>query len=244
MRTVVLSDIHANFDALEGILADLAGQTVDRFVCLGDVVGYYAQPRECVDRVRQMNMLCIQGNHDAVAGGSQEPHDFNFVASDAIIWTRSQLNDQSRAWLDALPTQAPVTPEIWAVHGSLRDRDEYLLNLSAVRANFALMREMGKPQTVFFGHTHRRAIYRFDHDGHVEMCSPADELVLKPGEWFLINPGGAGQPRDGVPGAPYAIIEDDVVLFRRARYDVEAAARRVEALPFGEFLAERLRRGV
>ena len=244
MRIVVMSDIHANFEALQGVLADTARLSVDRYVCLGDVVGYYARPQECVDLVRRLDMLCVQGNHDAVAGGVVEPHGFNQIATDAILWTREQLDEDSRAWLAELPTQIPATPTIWAVHGSLRDRDEYLLNTAAIRENFDLMRSLRQPRAVFFGHTHRRAVYRFNAEDRVEMCAAEKDLALEPDKLFLINPGGAGQPRDGVPGAPYAIVEDDVVRFRRAKYDVDAAADRVAALPFGKLLAERLRRGV
>ncbi len=245
MRVAVISDIHANYDALAAIVAETASEKVDRFVCLGDVVGYYAEPQRCVDLVREMDMLVIQGNHDAVAGGLEEPHAFNVIATDAIMWTREKLNKKSRAWLAGLPIQGQITPEIWIVHGSLRDRDEYLLDQNVVRGNFEVMARLGKPRTTLFGHTHRRAAYRWCMvEKNVSTCATEGRLKLNGSGRYLINPGGCGQPRDGVPGAPYAIIEDDEIEFRRAPYDVHAAAAKVAALPFGQRLAERLELGV
>jgi predicted phosphodiesterase len=244
MRVVVISDIHANFDALEGVLADLGSEPVDRFVCLGDVVGYYAEPQKCVDLVREMNMMCIQGNHDAVASGLEEPVDFNPIATEAILWTRAQLDPESRDWLAGLPTQGQINPKLWIVHGSLRDRDEYMLSRQTVQNNFAVMRTLNGPRAVLFGHTHRRAVYRLENSSEVNFCPVGKTVVLSGDDLFLVNPGGTGQPRDGQPGAPYAIVEDDVIFFHRAPYDVKAAAAKVAKLPFGEYLAERLLRGV
>jgi predicted phosphodiesterase len=241
MRIVIFGDVHANFDALEAILRDVAPLKVDRFVCLGDVVGYHAQPQECADKIRELDCLCVQGNHDAAASGAEEPGDFNDVAAQAIYWTRERLRPETRDWLANLPRQATITKEIWAVHGSLRDRDEYLLSQPAIRANFHFMTRLQAPQTVLFGHTHRRAIYVADQGRVYSLDEPS--LVLEKNQLVMFNPGGAGQPRDRVPGAPYAILEDGVVHFRRAAYDVEAAATKTLALPFGELLAERLRRG-
>jgi predicted phosphodiesterase len=241
MRIAIFSDIHGNFDALEAILLDAAPLAVDRWVCLGDLVGYHAQPQECVDAVRELDCLCVQGNHDGVAGGREEPTDFNDVAAQSIYWTRDHLRAETREWLADLPRQATISADIRAVHGSLRDRDEYLLSATAVRANFQYMEQLGAPTTVFFGHTHRRAAFIASEGRIYTVDEPS--LVLQNGQRYLLNPGGAGQPRDGVPGAPYVILEDRVVHFRRAAYDVEAAAQKTLALPFGDFLADRLRRG-
>ncbi|MDP8224438.1 MAG: metallophosphoesterase family protein [Candidatus Lernaella stagnicola] len=245
MRVVVISDIHANYDALKAIVKETEALKPDRYVCLGDVVGYYAEPQECVDLVREMDMMCIQGNHDGVAGGGEEPVDFNPVATEAILWTRQALDDDARRWLANLPTQGKITPQIWIVHGSLRDRDEYILSRMAVESNFRLMRSLVEPRVVLFGHTHRRAVYRSVHGGNgIALCGFEDKLDTRDGGRYLINPGGSGQPRDGVPGAPYAIIDEAIIEFRRALYDVEAAAAKVAALSFGEPLADRLVRGM
>jgi predicted phosphodiesterase len=242
MRQAILSDLHANYEALEAILRDLERRRVERIVCLGDVVGYYARPQACVDKIRELGCLCLQGNHDAAASGREEPFDFNDVAAQAVLWARGQLRPESRDWLAGLPTQLDIAEGVCAVHGSLRDRDEYLLSRVAVRENFQMMDRLGRLRAVFFGHTHRRVTFLAFAD-HL-FVSQDDTLTMEPEARYLINPGGSGQPRDGVPGAPYAILDGDVVEFYRVEYDVEAAARAVAMLPFGETLAERLRRGV
>lgn len=244
MRTVIFSDLHANYDALEGVLADLGNLAVDRFVCLGDVVGYYADPQKCVDKLRELGVQCIQGNHDGVASGLEEPTDFNPVATGAILWTRDQLDTEARKWLGKLPPQARFDSEKMLVHGSLRDRDEYILTRQIVEDNFEMLITMDEPFVTFFGHTHRRAVYTFERNLQITLAVPEEKLILSPGCYYLINPGGTGQPRDGVPGAPYIIMEDDVLLFRRAQYNVKSAAEKIEPQPFGALLAERLLRGV
>jgi predicted phosphodiesterase len=241
MRFVVISDIHANYEALTGIINHLGDRPVDRWIHLGDIVGYYAEPQACVNKIREMNCLCIQGNHDAVAGGLEEPVDFNEMATEIIFWTRRQLKPESHQWLAGLPRQAQITAALWAVHGSLRSRDEYIMSRAVIQANFELMSTQSIPLAVFFGHTHRRAIY-CEGDHRITM-PPEEKLILEADKRYLINPGGSGQPRDGVPGAPYIIIEDGAVFFHRAPYDVEAAAFKVMKLPFGDILANRLRRG-
>lgn len=242
MRFVVVSDIHANYEALEGILADVGDLEIDRYVSLGDLVGYYAEPQECIDRFRGLNGLCIQGNHDAVASGIEEPLDFNPLATDRIFWTRGQLRPESKKWLAELPTQGKLTEDIWAVHGSLRNRDEYLMSQMVIQANFFLMEKLQAPRTVLFGHTHRRAVYRLD--GTMVTTLAEKRFRLREENRYLINPGGSGQPRDGEPGAPYLMIDDDRVELRRAPYDVEAAAAKVAKLPYGDILADRLRQGI
>jgi predicted phosphodiesterase len=151
------------------------------------------------------------------------------------------LRPEARAWLAALPSRVEFAPGWWAVHGSLRDRDEYLFGTVAVQANFARMEELQAPRVVFFGHTHRRAA--FVSLGRQIALIPDDALTVRPELRYLINPGGAGQPRDGAPAAPYVVVEDETIYFRRAPYDVETAAALTAVLPFGELLAERLRRG-
>lgn len=242
MRIVIFSDIHANLEALEAILAETADLGVDRIVCLGDVVGYYADPEECVRRIREAKVVCVQGNHDGVASGFEDPEDFNEVATRVIRWTHDALSDESRAWLRDLPKRVEIAPGIAAVHGSLRDRDEYLLSRYSIHSNFLLMRQEGLNRAVFFGHTHQRVVYAEVEDNVLTL--PAKSFELTPGRRFLINPGGAGQPRDRIIGAPFVVLEDNLVHFRIATYDLDQTAQKAARLPFGDLLADRLRRGV
>ena len=241
MRVVIFSDIHANLEALDAIFADTAAVAPDRYVCLGDVVGYYSDPEECVHRIREREVLCVQGNHDAVASGFEEPIDFNAVAMRAIRWTHDELSVDSREWLHLLPRRIEIAPGIIGVHGSLRDRDEYLLSRFAVRTNLELLKKEGAT-AAFFGHTHQRAAYAEANSGVAGLSISSVELSAD--RCFLINPGGAGQPRDHIVGAPYVLLDGITAHFRVALYDLEQTAQKVERLPYGTLLAERLRRGV
>jgi len=243
VRTVIFSDIHANLEALRAILAETASLQVDRIICLGDVVGYYADPEACVKLIRERNVLCIQGNHDAVASGMEGPTGFNPIASEVIRWTHDRLSPESRNWLASLPTKIEFQSECCGVHGSLRDRDEYLMSKVAIRSNFTLMREMASVRIVFFGHTHRRAAFTLI-EGDEVLYSQEDDIDVSVEQFFLINPGGSGQPRDGIVGAPYILFEDDTVKFRITPYDVEKTVEKAVKLPYGEILAARLQRGI
>lgn len=241
MRLVIFSDIHANLEALEAVLADTADLEVDRYICLGDVVGYYADPEACVEKVREINALCVQGNHDAVASGREEPVDFNPVAAKIIHWTYEQLTPESRQWLGDLPDRVAITPKMEGVHGSVRDRDEYMLSKFSVQANFDLIRKENKKNIFFFGHTHLQRAFRYAQKPIA--CSRNSDLKLEENVLYLINPGGAGQPRDRTVGASYLIVEDDIVRFRVVSYDIEKTSRKAAKVPYGDLMAERLRLG-
>ncbi len=242
MRTVIFSDIHANLEALEAILAEATALAADRLVCLGDIVGYYADPERCVRRVREMGITCVQGNHDGVASGFEAPEEFNEVATRVIRWTHDELTPDSRAWLHELPSRVEIEPGIIGVHGSLRDRDEYLHSRFSLRANLMLLEADPAVQVAFFGHTHQRVAYA--SVGAEILPIPTTRIELAEGRNYLINPGGAGQPRDRIIGAPYVVLEGGVVQFKVAMYDLEATARKTQRLPYGDLLADRLRRGV
>jgi len=243
VRTLIFSDIHANLEALQAILADTASLPIDRAICLGDVVGYYADPEACVKLIRERNVLCSQGNHDAVASGLEDPTGFNPIASEMIRWTQERLSPESRNWLASLPTKIEFQSECCGVHGSLRDRDEYMMSKVAIRSNFMMMREMTGERIVFFGHTHRRAAFTLV-EGDEVLFSQNDDIDVSVKQFFLINPGGSGQPRDGIVGAPYVLFADGTVKFRIAPYDVEKTVQKAGKLPYGEILAARLQRGI
>jgi len=248
LKRIIFADIHANLEALEAIIATAAQLRIDEYWCLGDVVGYYADPEACVRKLRELGVVCLQGNHDAVASGVEEPIDFNPMAADMIRWTARNLSPESRQWLAQLPWQSKITEGIFAVHGSLRSRDEYLLFKPVIEENFELMNGSDRAGVVFFGHTHRRIMYI--HNGR-EIQEAGSAVLSQVGKFnllrenrYLINPGGAGQPRDGAIGAPYLVLEEEMVYFGLAEYDWRKTAAKLGDLPYGDLLAERLRRGV
>ena len=249
MRILLLSDIHANLEALEASLA--AAPSFDLVVNLGDIVGYGASPNEVADRSRSLGEIFVRGNHDKAATGLIDLQDFNPVAALAALWTRGQLSEQNLEWLHALP-QGPLVlkdhPQVQLVHGSPLDEDEYVVSLGD-----ALTSLMTSPaQITFFGHTHLQG--GFFLNGSADGFRPeyrtvgqaeSASLQLKPKTRYMINPGSVGQPRDGDWRAASALFdtETQMVHFLRAPYNLKAAQDRIFAANLPARLATRLAAG-
>ena len=254
MRLLLLSDIHANLEALETCLD--AAPPHDLVINLGDVVGYNASPNEVCERVRAMGSPIVRGNHDRACSGLTDLKEFNLVAALSARWTQETLLPQHLEWLRALP-QGPVrgddSPDAEFVHGSPRDEDEYVLNPTTASFNFRLP---GHADRIFFGHTHIQG--GFTHrNGKTQPFAPQYEtgedvvqfsMTLAPEERYLINPGSVGQPRDGDWRAAFALYETGgdapaKVTFYRVPYDVEQTQQRILAANLPERLALRLKLG-
>jgi diadenosine tetraphosphatase ApaH/serine/threonine PP2A family protein phosphatase len=245
VRYLVLSDIHANLDALETVLAHADGNW-DRVLVLGDLVGYGAEPEEVVNRLRALEPdAVIRGNHDKAACGLDDGSQFNAVARMAAMWTAEHLTPGSLDYLRALPL-GPV--EIDALteicHGAPFDEDHYIFDGSdALMAFDALERPL-----CLYGHTHLPAIFR-RIDDHYEGAPPDPDhevvLPLQRGASYLVNVGSVGQPRDGDPRAGYGILDADARELRlyRVRYAVEDAQRKIIAAGLPASLANRLALG-
>jgi len=254
MRLLVLSDIHANLEALEACLH--AAPSHDKIVNLGDVVGYNASPNEVCARVRSMDSPVVRGNHDRACSGLSGLSEFNLVAAMSARWTQTTLQSDHIEWLRKLP-QGPLRidelPGIEFVHGSPRHEDEYVLNTSTAGLDFHLT---GHADIIFFGHTHLQGAFACK-DGKTRAITPDyrssegvaySKLELVPGERYLINPGSVGQPRDNDWRGAFALFEsngDDprTVTFYRAPYDVELTQQRILAANLPERLATRLALG-
>ena len=254
MRLLVLSDIHANLEALEACLE--AAPAHDKVVNLGDVVGYNASPNEVCERVRAMGGQVVRGNHDRACSGISGLAEFNLVAAMSARWTQTVLENDHAEWLRALP-QGPLRdeelPDVEFVHGSPRNEDEYVLTASTAFLDFETP---GHADAIFFGHTHLQGGFAYkdgaaraleleyeSHDGMVE-C----RIALERGERYLINPGSIGQPRDNDWRAAFALYQSDPktlghVTFYRVPYDLEQAQARILAANLPERLATRLALG-
>ena len=243
MRYLVLTDIHANLEALESCLDDARDRKCDQTLVLGDLVGYGGDPNAVIDRIVALKPLAIvRGNHDKVACGVEQAEGFNAVAKSAARWTLDVLTPQNREWVAALPqgpTQIDDLVEI--CHGSPFDEDAYIFDeLDAVRA----LKVASRPLCLF-GHTHYPVTFELSAETIESIgSSPASELrvQLRDGCRYLINPGSVGQPRDGDPRAAYAIVdvtERRVELFR-VNYPVEAAQAKILEAGLPEVLAQRL----
>lgn len=228
MRCAIISDIHANYDALLAVLEDAGA--VDQVWCLGDVVGYGPDPNECIALLRERNALCIAGNHDRACTGAMDTIEFNPEASEAAAWTHNRLTSEYLEYLRALPEvlQAGERGEFTLAHGSPRDPVwEYLTHVSVARHNF----DYFQTPYCLVGHTHVPLI--FQKPLPEERSPTYRTIVPQPGEplrlgahRLIVNPGSVGQPRDGNPLAAYMLFESSggndrgILLPRRVMYPV------------------------
>ncbi len=246
MRYLILSDIHANLEAFDAVLAAARTMAYDRVLVLGDLVGYGADPNSVIDRVRDLDPhTLIRGNHDKVGSGLESPEGFNAIAKSAIRWTYDALTPDNRDWLAALPAGPVVVDDLIEIcHGTPFDEDAYVFDdLDALRSLHTSERQL-----CLFGHTHVQVGYALSGDQFtlttMDDARPLN-IVLAEGSKHLINPGSVGQPRDGDPRAGFAIVDTNQrqVLIYRTPYDIEHARARIleEGLP--EILAQRLALG-
>ncbi len=241
MKYVIFSDIHGNLEALEAVLDHCAGCDAGFYVCLGDVVGYGANPNECIERVRAIgNSECLRGNHDAAVVDPDERSFFHEVALEGIAFTLGRLRDENKEFLAGLPYVYVDHPRFMAVHASpwRPHAWEYVLDqIGAERAFNA----MGSHRIAFIGHSHAPVV--FSDDGEAERFLPGEPLMLDTERLrYIINVGSVGQPRDGNPDASYAVYDDEsesVHLFR-VQYDREKAAEKILKAGHPPVLAERL----
>jgi predicted phosphodiesterase len=237
LKYAIISDIHANLEALQSVLEYIDNANADQVVCLGDVVGYNANPNECADVIRERNIPTICGNHDAVACGLDEPWGFNPVALAAAVWTREQLKAEHSQWLRELPDML-VFDHFIAAHGSPTDRDCYLFSWEDITPHLRSMEEHDRT-LCFFGHTHSPGI--FSEDG-IYSVDDDSKFAVGTDKVFFINPGSVGQPRDGDPRAAFGMFdtEEGVYELVRVEYPVEQAANKLLDAGLPHFLAERL----
>lgn len=236
MRFAIFSDVHANLEALEAVLADAEEHKCTHFVCLGDVVGYNANPHECVERIRALDCPIVKGNHDEQASLEESSRDFNEMAEAAIQWTRDNLTDADKQWLLDLRLQRQVR-DFTIVHATLDTPAQwgYVFNNLDAAASFTYQHTT----ICFFGHTH--VPMAFVRDDGVKRLK-VDQLRIEPGKKYFINSGSVGQPRDGNWRAAYCIydIDGNSVEQRRVKYDLESAQKKIAEAGLPPLLAERL----
>ena len=239
MRYAVLSDVHANLEALRAVLDDCRGE-VDAILCLGDLVGYGADPGPCVELLARAAAL-VAGNHEHGVTGQLSLGWFNRPARAAAEWTAERLDDAHRAYLRALPLTA-VVEDATLVHAS-PDRPaewEYLTSAEEGFHAFAAF----PTRLCFVGHSHQPGHWSLGSGGRRRRAGPVD-LALEDGRRYLVNVGSVGQPRDRDPRACYAIWDAGVrrIVMRRVAYNVAAAQGKIIAAGLPRFLADRLRSG-
>jgi predicted phosphodiesterase len=243
LRYLILSDIHANLDALEAVLSAAPAASWDHVVVLGDLVGYGAEPNAVVDRVRALEpLVVIRGNHDKAACGLEDASNFNQVARAAAAWTLDTLTDENRQYLRDLPAGPVALDEhVEICHGAPFDEDHYIFDGDdALRAL-----EAGVRPVCLFGHTHLPVVFRRDgevFDGFVPTAIARRASRFATGARHLINPGSVGQPRDGDRARRSRSTSQTVRRSsHRVAYSVETAQRRIRVAGLPPSLANRLR---
>jgi predicted phosphodiesterase len=240
MKYAILSDIHSNLDALQVVLADARAQECTHYVCLGDVVGYGPNPKECLAIVREMNCPTVMGNHDEYCATELDLTGFNPMAADAIKWTRAQLNAEEKAWLRDLK-YVRIVESFTTVHATLDlpEKWAYVFDKLAAGASFNYQHTA----VCFNGHTHIPiAFIRSDKGIQGGLYS---KIKIEVGRKYFINVGSIGQPRDRNPKAAYAIFDliNNVIELRRLDYDIAAVQKKIRSAGLPESLAQRLEQG-
>jgi predicted phosphodiesterase len=242
MKVAIISDIHGNRQAFEAVLADIADSAAEEVWCLGDLVGYGADPDACVQLARRHTAVCLAGNHDLAVVGAIPIEDFSRGASIAVQWTQEVIAPESLAFLVTLKPSG-AEGEVGLYHASPRDPVwEYVL--SALLAELCLDAQAERVSLV--GHSHIALSFDRPEGGVAsgEVRRADSEVSIESGEW-LLNPGSVGQPRDGDPRAAWMLLDldDRTAHFHRCEYDVPAAAAAIRAAQLPNSLAERLEFG-
>lgn len=239
MKLALISEIHANLEALQATLDDIAPHSVDRIVCLGDIVGYNTKPQECIALLREVQAVCIAGNHDRAVCGQITTETFSNTAARAVAWTRKRAMNGDLGFLAALPLKADIEGELLAVHGALHpeigceivrlDNDE-----SRALSFEALIAHPSGARICAHGHTHEIAIHEY-RDGRI-VQRPEETGRLRDDAFYLINPGTVGVPRGTDSRATYMIVDvaRRTATIRRVAYDASvpfAATRKAGLAP-------------
>lgn len=247
MKTAILTDLHANREALEAVLEHAARQGAERYALLGDFVGYGADPGWVVDRVRALvdeGAVAVQGNHDQATVQGPSP-DMRPEPREAIAWTRAQLNEAQLDFLTRLPL-THLREQVLHVHASAWEPQEWhyvLGRFDAVRSLHAT-----RARITFCGHVHEPRLFHLAATGRAGdfVPSPGVPIALLPQRQWLAIPGSVGQPRDGDPAACWALHDEAAgqLTFWRVPYDHDSAAAKIRAAGLPVALAERLAHGI
>lgn len=241
MRIAVLSDVHSNLEALQAVLGAARGEQIDEYICLGDIVGYGADPDHCVSLIHELSSHIVAGNHDHGVCERTNILYFNDAAQKAIAWSKREMLRKHIRFLSSLPLilehrgmlfahATPSCPETW----------NYILNMDDALREFGFFEE----HLCFVGHSHQPAVFSINADN--EIGSSIDEsLTCNPHKRYIINAGSVGQPRDGDPRASYVIYDskERQLTFRRVPYDIAACREKILNAGLPPFLAQRLEMG-
>ncbi|NUQ34823.1 MAG: metallophosphoesterase family protein [Planctomycetaceae bacterium] len=240
VRWAIFGDIHSNLEALDAVMAECQKLNVERYLCLGDIVGYGADPVKCLERVIDMKIPIVAGNHDWAVCGKLSIEFFNTYAKHAVYWTREQLTETHMEALRTWELVIEVNNDITLVHGSLSFPDlfDYIQTSQDARLSLDKLRT----RVCFLGHSHVPVTF---FSGPMVSYTMSYEIDLKGFDKSLVNVGSVGQPRDENPKASFGLYDDKdgKVYIKRVEYDVDKAGRKIIDAGLPEILAERLKYG-
>lgn len=237
MRWGIICDIHGNLEALQAVLSSLTKEDINSYLCLGDIVGYGADPQGCISEIKRLNPQTIAGNHDWASAGIFDVTYFNPTAQKAIVWTAQNITDEDKQFLKNLPL-VHQQAEMTLVHGSLSSPEqfEYILDLSSAQKTFQLL----PTQFCFIGHSHTPGT--FIKDDHGCTFTFQTKIKIKKAQKCIVNAGSVGQPRDGNPQGSYVVFDSDSkeLAIKRVTYDIQRAQNKIIKAGLPRTLAERL----
>jgi diadenosine tetraphosphatase ApaH/serine/threonine PP2A family protein phosphatase len=242
VRYAIFGDIHGNYEALDTVLTDIKAHECDKYVCMGDVVGYGAEPIRCLERIREEGCETIAGNHDWAAIERISIDFFNAYAKAAAIWTREMLSDEHKEWLSELPLSLTFDNCSMA-HGTFHQPEafNYIQTVFDAQLSFEALKNMGSTLG-FLGHSHVPVGF-FDTDPITYTLDT--EIPIDDEAAIIVNVGSVGQPRDENPKAAWALYDTEAkqITIRRLEYDIDAAAAKIRDAGLPEILAQRLYHG-
>lgn len=241
MRYGIFSDVHSNLEALEAVLAACGKESIDKYLCIGDVVGYASNPMECIEKVKQVAYFTVAGNHDWACVNLFSCDYFNPIARQAVVWTRQNFAREGAGFLESLKL-VYTNGDLTLVHGTLDNPQDfnYLIDGYAAEQTFAEL----KTDVCFVGHTHVPGIFVKEKDGVLSYLEDG-VCSMRPGNRYIVNSGSVGQPRDGNPKAAYCVYDTQTreLQIKRTSYDIELARKKILDAGLPKILGDRLLSG-
>lgn len=241
MRYGIFGDIHGNIEAFKKVIEVYKKENIDKYFCVGDIVGYGANPSECIKEIKRLKAKIVSGNHDWAAAGIFPLDYFNPAAKTAIEWTQEKLTLDEKRFLGNLRL-IHDEKDFSVVHGNLYQPElfPYVLDIESARKCFSNM----KKELCFIGHSHTARFFSMKDDAIDYNCE--DLIMIKPEVKYIVDVGSIGQPRDGNPNAAFCIFDIDksIIEIRRVKYDIEAAKNKILEVGLPESLGYRLLKGL
>jgi predicted phosphodiesterase len=244
----IISDIHGNLEALEAVFKAIEADGVEYVIHLGDLVGYNANPRECLRLIQDRRVLSILGNHDYGVLEPDSAEHFNVLAFQALTYSMRQLSDEDRRYLLSMPRTEVLWDRYLICHGTPENLETYIMNVFQAKRVFNLLgRYYSGVRICFFGHTHLQHVWASDLRGKVFLPSGSDStLALEAEHLYLVNPGSVGQPRQRDNRARYLLFDTDreILMFKAVPYDIGKAQEKIRKAKLPDYLALRLQDGI